>query len=167
MVSLSPTLLAPALTQRSLDPQVLLHAGSPHHGRLDRIALGVHQHPIQDQTQKLVTQRGRLLIPTRAEISSKCPDRGHLGGGEHAVGRGRVRLREIPEALPPTVDLREDHGHTPWRPGQREVLLQRLDLVLQLAPLTLAPPGIVMVGMTMSTPCCLPRSPNSRPSIKV
>ena len=71
MVRLGPALLAPALTQGSLDPQMLFHTGAPDDGRFDGITLGVHQYPIQDQTQQLMTQRRRLLIPAGAEISQK------------------------------------------------------------------------------------------------
>ena len=123
MVRLGPALLAPTLTQGSLDPQMLFHTGAPHDGRFDGIALGVHQDSIHNQTQKLVTQRHGLLIPPRAEISQKGPHGGHLGSRERASGHGRVQLREILEALPPPVDLFKDDGDMLWRTGQGEVLL--------------------------------------------
>jgi hypothetical protein len=90
-----------------------------------------------------MTQRRGLLIPAGAEISQKGPDRGHLGGREHASGSGWGRHREILEALPTPVNLLEEHGDMLRCPGEREVLLQRLDLVLQLAPLMLTPPELV------------------------
>jgi hypothetical protein len=45
-----------------------------------------------------------------------------------------------------SIDLLEEHGHPLWSPRERQVLLQGLDLVLQLASLSLAPPGVLPDG---------------------
>src|SRR5215475_5869394 len=69
VISVCPAPLAAALMQRSLDPELLLRAGAPHNGCFDSIALGVHQHPIQNQAQELIPQRGGLPTPAGPKIS--------------------------------------------------------------------------------------------------
>src|SRR5262249_49637068 len=71
VVRVCPAHLATALLPWSLDPELLLGTAPSDDGRLDGTALRCDQDPIQNQPQELVTQCGRLAIPTCAEIGQE------------------------------------------------------------------------------------------------
>jgi hypothetical protein len=102
------------------------------------LAVGVDDHAIQNEVHELMAQPRRLLAPPGAEVGQERAHGRHLGGGEHPSGPTSVRVRQFLQALHAAVDLFEDDGHVLRGPGEGEVLLEGVDLLLQAASFTLA-----------------------------
>jgi hypothetical protein len=132
-----------------LDPELLLDPGPPGHGRVHMVTVDVDDDPVQHEPQEFVAKPWRLLVPTCAEIGQKRPDGGDLGRREHTPARVWPRLCQHLQAFRASINLLEDQGDMLWRAGERQVLLQGVDLLLQPAPFAPVELRILAAGVVL------------------